>query len=339
MKELRWGLVGASDIGATRMVPAMRRLGHHVTAVFSSSAERAAAYAMAHEIPHSTSDLDLLLARDDVDAVYISSTNQLHHPQTLAAAAAGKHILCEKPVALSLADAWSMVRAAEASGVMLAVDHHLPGAATHREIRRLVAAGAVGRPLAVRVFHAKKLPDHLQGWRLRDPQAGAGVILDITCHDASVTNAFLDRPLEAAAIAVAQGPWGTTAEDAVMTAIRYEGEVLAQTHDAFTVANAETGLEVHGTDGSIMATEVMTQDPVGTVVLRDASGMREIDIPDRPDLYDVTLDAFTRAIRGDGVPIAGGVEGAHALALALAVLEATRSGRTVPVVTTPPEAS
>jgi 1,5-anhydro-D-fructose reductase (1,5-anhydro-D-mannitol-forming) len=99
MTGLRWALVGASDIAVTRVVPAMRRLGHEVSAVLSTSPERGRVYAAANGIPWATTDLDALLARDDVDAVYISTTNELHHPQTLAAAAAGKHILREKPLA------------------------------------------------------------------------------------------------------------------------------------------------------------------------------------------------------------------------------------------------
>jgi 1,5-anhydro-D-fructose reductase (1,5-anhydro-D-mannitol-forming) len=337
--RLRWGLIGASDIAATRMIPAMRRLGHDVRAVLSSAPERAAAYATANAIPHATGDLAALLARDDIDAVYISTTNQLHGPQTLAAAAAGKHVLCEKPLALSLHDGWSLVDACSAAGVVLAVNHHLPGAATHREIRRLVAAGAVGRPLAVRVFHAVELPERLRGWRLADPHAGGGVILDVTCHDAAVTNALLGRPVEVAAVAVRQGPGEAAAEDAVMAAIRYEGDVLAQAHDAFTVAHAGTGLEVHGTEGSITATGVMTQDPVGTVVLRDRSGVREVGVDDRPDLYDVILRAFFEAVREGGEPTVSGAQGVAALAVALAVREAARTGRTIPIRTDHPGAS
>jgi 1,5-anhydro-D-fructose reductase (1,5-anhydro-D-mannitol-forming) len=339
MSSLRWGLVGASDIAATRMLPAMRRLGHGVSAVYSSSPERAAAYAAANGIDYAAPSLEALLSRDDVDAVYISTTNDLHHAQTLAAAAAGRHVLCEKPLALSLSNAWSMVAACEAAGVVFAANHHLPGAATHRTVRRLVADGAIGRPLAARVFHAVQLPERLRGWRLRQPDAGAGVVLDITCHDASVTNALLGTPVEAAAIAVRQGPWDAAVEDAAMSVIRYEPDVLAQTHDAFTVGYARTGLEVHGTDGTIIATDVMTQDPIGSVVLRDSSGTREIEIPERPDLYDVVLTAFAAAVDKEGQPTVSGVEGVQAVAVALAVQEAARSGRAVPIQTAPADAS
>src|SRR6476620_11060095 len=115
---MRWGLIGGSDIAATRMVPAMHALGQPITAVASSTRARAEVFATAHEIPSAAADVDALLAREDVDAVYISTVNHLHGQHTLAAAAAGKHVLCEKPVALDLAEAWSMVRACETAGVV-----------------------------------------------------------------------------------------------------------------------------------------------------------------------------------------------------------------------------
>lgn len=335
MRTLRWGLVGASDIAATRIIPAMRRLGHQIAGVSSGTDERAAEYARQHQIPYSTSQIDVLVSRDDMDAVYVSTINRLHHPHTLSAAAAGKHVLCEKPVALSLADAWSMVRACDAAGLVFGVNHHLPCAATHREILRLVRNGAVGQPLGVRVFHAVQLPERLATWRLKDPAAGAGVPLDITVHDAAVINPLLGRPVDAVALGVRQGPWDADVDDAIMSVLRYDGNVLAQTHDAFTVRYAGTGLEVHGAEGSIVAKDVMTQDPIGTVVLRDASGERELDIPDRRDMYEVALEAFARAVEEKIEPAVTGVDGARALAVALAVQEAAGSGRRVPVVTEP----
>jgi 1,5-anhydro-D-fructose reductase (1,5-anhydro-D-mannitol-forming) len=330
--SLRFALLGASDIAATRLVPALRRTGHEVVAVLSSSSERGRAYADANGIEDATTDLDAILARDDVDAVYVSTTNELHHAPTLAAAAAGKHVLCEKPLALTLEHAWEMVDACERAGVALATNHHLPAAGTHRAIARCVRNGAIGEPVAVRVFHANRLPDRLQGWRLTSPERGAGVILDVTCHDAAAVNAILDRPaLEATALAVSQGPWGAAAEDAAMSAIRYEGDVLVQTHDAFTVPFAGSGLEVHGTEGSLFARDVMTQDPVGRIVLRNQAREWSVDPDDRHDLYDTTLNAFAAAVAGEGRPIVDGADGVRALAVALAVKQAAERGRTVPV--------
>lgn len=143
---LSWGLIGASDIAETRMLDAMRRVGDGVAAVYSASADRANAFANRNDIEAAVTDVDQLLSRTDIDAVYISSKNDQHLAQAAMAAAAGKHILCEKPLTTSLPDARGMVMAARDAGVVLAVNHHLPAAGTHRKIRELVQAGAIGKP-------------------------------------------------------------------------------------------------------------------------------------------------------------------------------------------------
>jgi 1,5-anhydro-D-fructose reductase (1,5-anhydro-D-mannitol-forming) len=323
--SIRWGLIGASDVAETRMIPAMRRLGHYVVAVSSRTPERAATYAARNAIPASGS-VEELLDRDDVDAVYISSTNEHHRAHTEMAAAAGKHVLCEKPLALSREDGESMLEACEAAGVTLGTNHHLPGAGTHRKVRELVAGGAVGRTLAVRVFHAVMLPQRLQGWRIGSA-TGGGVALDITCHDASVINPLLGTmPVDVVALATRQGPWEASAEDALMSTMRYADGALVQTHDAFTVAYAPTGVHVIGSEGAIFATAVMTQDPIGTLVLRDAAGEREIDVEDRRDLYEIGLAGFAAAITGEAErPVVTGIDGFQAAQLALAVRQAAET--------------
>jgi len=329
MPALRWGLIGASDVAATRMIPAMRRLGHEVSAVGDPTPEWAATYAERNGIPAGGSVEDLV-ARDDVDAVYISSKNEFHRDHAILAARAGKHVLCEKPFALSLEDGEAMLAEAAAAGVILGTNHHLPGCDTHRTIRELVQAGAVGRLLSIRVFHAVMLPPRLQGWRLAS-KAGGGVALDVTCHDAAVINPLVGvLPIDVVALATKQGSWEAAAEDALMSTMRYANGVLVQTHDAFTVAYAPTGMHVIGEDGAILATDVMTQEPVGTVVLRDASGEREIDIPNRRDLYEINVGGFAAAISGEADrPVVTGLDGLRAAQVALAVRQAAESGERV----------
>ena len=97
-----WGLIGASTIARQYMVDAIRaQKGNFVQAVMSSKQERAEKFATDFDIPAAYSSIEALLADPKVKAVYISTTNELHHDQVLAAAAAGKHVLCEKPLALT----------------------------------------------------------------------------------------------------------------------------------------------------------------------------------------------------------------------------------------------
>jgi 1,5-anhydro-D-fructose reductase (1,5-anhydro-D-mannitol-forming) len=331
---LGWGLIGASDIARTRMIDAIRaQPDSEVVAVMSSQNERAQRYAADLQIPHAYDSLDTMLDDPGVDVVYISTTNELHAQQTLAAARASKHVLCEKPLALSLDDARAMRAACQAAGVVLGTNHHLRNAATHRTLRRLIAEGAIGTPLAARVFHAVYLPPRLQGWRLSKPEAGAGVILDITVHDADTLRFVLDDEVTAVvALAAQQGLAAGALEDAVMGVMRFGRGVLAQFHDAFTIKHALTGLEVHGTDGSLIGEHVMTQEPEnGRVFLRHNGTVEEIDVGERENLYVRAVRSFNQSVRGAGQPAATGVDGIRSLAIGLAVQEAARSGREVAI--------
>lgn len=329
----RWGLIGASTIAREWVIGAIRATGGEVVSVMSTSAERGKAYAHEQGVAKSVTTLDALVNDPDIDAVYISTTNELHRDQALAAARAGKHILCEKPLAMSLDDARAMVKAAKDAGVVMATNHHLRNAATHRAMRETIKAGRIGKPLAARVFHAVYLPPHLQGWRLDKPEAGGGVILDITVHDADTLRFILDdNPAEAIALSQAGGMGKAGLEDAVMGVLRFRNGVIAQFHDGFTTKFAETGLEVHGTEGSLIGRNVMTQRATGTVTLRDAEGERDLPL-DHRNLYETALSAFHAAAAGKGQPSATGEDGVWSLATGLAVVEAARTGRTIRIET------
>ncbi|MDZ4699752.1 MAG: Gfo/Idh/MocA family oxidoreductase [Rhodothermales bacterium] len=331
--SLGWGLIGASTIAREWMIPAIiAQPDSHIAAVMSTSAERGAAFARDNGIPRSYTSIDALLADPEVDVVYISTTNEKHRDETLLAARAGKHVMCEKPLALNLADAKTMVAACAEAGVVMGTNHHLRNAVTHRAIRRLVLDGAVGKPLAARVFHAVFLPEHLQGWRILQPETGAGAIMDITVHDADTLRFVLnDEAVEVTALSAQQGMGRGDIEDGVMGVMRFESGLLAQFHDAYTIKHAITGLQVHGTEGSIYAKNVMTQQPIGNLYLL-RNGVREpIDPGPAEDLYAHAVRRFNDAILHNGSPWATGEDGVRSLAIALAVLESTKTGRKVAV--------
>jgi 1,5-anhydro-D-fructose reductase (1,5-anhydro-D-mannitol-forming) len=327
MSGLRWGLIGASTIASEHMIGAMRANGGDVVAVLSSDPSRGQRYAETHGIARSTTELTALVEAPDIDAVYISTTNELHRDQLFTAAAAGKHVMCEKPLALTLADARAMVAECKRHGVVMGTNHHLRNAATHRAMRDAIAAGRIGKPLFARVFHAVYLPPHLQGWRIKTPGAGGGVILDITVHDADTLHFVLDdEPERVTAMASRAGMGEAGLEDGVMGVVRFAGGVLAQFHDAFTTRYATTGFEVHGEKGSLVATDCMTQQPKGVVVLRTAEGTEPLSL-NHESLYARSIRLFQEAASGAGAPAATGEDGVRSLALALATIEAARTGR------------
>lgn len=330
MSRLRWGLIGASTIAKQWMIDAIRQNGGEVVAVMSTDDARGAAYAKEHGIARATTRLADVAEAKDVDAVYISTTNELHRDQTIAAARAGKHVLCEKPLALTLADARGMVAECRKAGVVMATNHHLRNAATHRAMRDAIAAGRIGKPLFARVFHAVYLPPFLQGWRIDKPQAGGGVVLDITCHDADMLRFVLGAEPAAVSAMTVQGGMGRGVEDGVMGVLRFDNGVLAQFHDAFTTKFAVTGFEVHGTAGSLVARNCMTQQPIGEVTLRTEAGEQQLALA-HENLYVRSVRLFQQAVAGNGAPAATAEDGLASLAAALATLDAAKSGRETPI--------
>jgi 1,5-anhydro-D-fructose reductase (1,5-anhydro-D-mannitol-forming) len=130
----------------------------------------------------------------------------------------------------------------------------------------------------------------------------------------------------ASALCHVEGP----VDNGVMAVLRFENGVLAQLHDAFNVPFAGTGIEIHGSAGSLFGSNVMTQRGMGEVCLRDAEGERSIPIAHR-NLYSHALAQFNRAVSGDGAPVATGDDGLRSLACALAVVQATQTGSTTRV--------
>jgi 1,5-anhydro-D-fructose reductase (1,5-anhydro-D-mannitol-forming) len=238
---LRWALIGASDIAATQVLPALRQLGHEAVAVVGSDGDRAARYAAQHGIARGTSSAEEALG-SGVDAVYVSTTNERHAAGVHAAVGAGCHVLCEKPLATSLDQARAMVDAAAGAGVVMATNHHLRNAPVHRTLRTLVADGTLGRLLGVRVGNTNLLSERLRGWRL-GTDAGAGVVLDLTVHDADTVRFVTGQEvLEVAAVGMAQG-LSAGGVDAVAVAGRLSDDATLHLHDADTVRFV-TGQEV-----------------------------------------------------------------------------------------------
>ncbi len=326
---MRWALVGASTIAAEHMLGALRHAGQDVVMIHSTTPRRAQEFARTQGVAGYDTDLESVLSREGseggFEAVYISSTNEKHHKQALAAIAAGKHVLCEKPLAMSVVEAAEMVAAAVARGVVFATNHHLRCSGSHRAVRDIVASGRIGRVLSLRLFHAVQLPGHLQGWRIDNPAAGGGVIPDITVHDADVARFLLGEDPVSVVAQMASSGMGRGVEDSVMSVWTMRSGTMVMAHESFTHPFAGSGLEVHGTQGSIFATGVMTQQPAGEVVLVTAAGHESVPYPTH-SLYGQAVADFLAAVAGKGRPAADGHDGVASLAVALAVREAARTG-------------
>ncbi|MFO7699323.1 MAG: Gfo/Idh/MocA family oxidoreductase, partial [Acidimicrobiia bacterium] len=150
MSSVRWGILSTADIGLAKVIPAIQKAGNcDVVAIASRDLDRAQRAADQLGIPAAYGSYEELLERADIDAVYIPLPNDMHAQWTLRAASAGKHILCEKPLALSSAQATEMVLGCEAAGVKLQEAFMYRHHPTWVEALRLVRDGAIGDVQAV----------------------------------------------------------------------------------------------------------------------------------------------------------------------------------------------
>ncbi len=332
--RIGWGLIGASNIARQRVAGAIRGSGDgELVAIASHDLKLAQAFAQEFGIPRAYDTLKPLLSDPQVRAVYVSSTNQHHPPQVLAAAAAGRHVLCEKPLAITLDEGVQMVQACRAAGVILATNHHLRNAVTLRAMRAQIAHGAIGTPRAVFASQPAWVAD--SDWRRTDATSGAGVSLDVLVHTADAVRFVLGQePIEACALGATSAmmpPGG--AYDMIMATYRFEGGALAQLCADFNAPHGRSRLEVHGTDGSLLGTDVLGKGPVhrGRVVLSIKGTESEIAVESDASRYQHGIALFHAAVRGHGAPAATGVDGIRSLAMILAAEQAAARGRTVNV--------
>jgi len=247
MSGVRWGVLSTANIGRHAVVPAIRRsCNGDAVAVASRDADRAASFADDLGIPRAHGRYEDLLADPEVDAVYNPLPNSLHREWTLKALAAGKPVLCEKPLGLTAVECLEMNRAAEQSGLALmeAFMYRF-----HPQIERalgLLAEGAIGAPRLIRASFSFQLkhPDNIRF----DPALGGGSLLDVGCYCVNVARTLAGgEPVEAQAWA----RWGGRGVDVgIAGQLRFPDGLLAQFDSALDLPRREH-VEVVGDRGSL----------------------------------------------------------------------------------------
>ncbi|MEG3615363.1 Gfo/Idh/MocA family oxidoreductase [Isoptericola haloaureus] len=248
--SLGWGIVGPGWIAGEFATALRQHTAQRVVAVASRSAERAAAFAATHGIEHALGSTEQLLDRPDVDVVYIATPQSEHLALGLAAIAAGKHVLVEKPVALSAAEARTLADAARSAGVLLMEalwSRYLPQASV---LRRLLADGVLGDVRAVLADHGQAItPD--PGHRLYRPELGGGALLDLGIYPVQLASMVFGTPRGV----TASGGMTATGVDAYSTVVLDQGQgaqatlyssILTRTPMTAVVAGSEATITLDG---------------------------------------------------------------------------------------------
>lgn len=299
---VRWGIISTADIGLKKVIPAMLASEmSQVVAISSRSGEKAVEAAAELGIPKSYGSYEELLADDEIEAVYIPLPNHLHPEWTIAAADAGKHILCEKPIAMTSAEASTMVAACDRAGVKLMEAFMYRLHPMWVEAKRLVDEGAIGELMAVDALFSYFNDDPANIRNI--PEVGGGALYDIGCYPINASRMlFGSEPTDVAASIRRDEDMGV---DVVTSAILRFGPGTA-TFVCSTRMEPDQRVDIYGTRGRLVI-EIPFNIPPDrpTRILEVSGGTPPVDpgttvheIP-TADPYTVQADAFARAIRED----------------------------------------
>lgn len=257
LKQVRIGIVGCGAAAAYHAL-ACRSIGDKVKLVAAYDANEKRAKRLAKTYGMETCDTyQSLLARDDLDAVLICLPHYLHSEVTISACEAGKHVLCEKPMAPTLEECDAMINSAKKAGVKLMIAENHRFLPAHVLVHDYVSKGAIGRVLLARAYEGvSEIPDLSKAdhWKGSPKLAGGGVLMDAGVHRFSVLRWLLGE-VESAYCWLAKQviKLENKAEDNAMAFLKFENETIAEVVVSFTVISPPTNrLELYGTEGTIL---------------------------------------------------------------------------------------
>jgi predicted dehydrogenase len=288
---MEWLLVGIGDISRKRVLPAIRsdarsRLAGIVT--------RDPAKAERYGVP-GWQDFETALAQCTADAVYIATPVYLHAPQTLASLRAGRHVLCEKPMAMNYAEARSMQREAEHAGRLLGIAYYRRMYPKVNRARDLIQAGAIGRPFFAEATSHDWLSHegYASDWRVRPELGGGGPLYDIASHRIDLMNYLFGNPV-AASGHISTLEHEIDVEDNATVLIEYQNGVRGLVDVRWHSRVPRDEFRIRGTEGEIDLT------PLNSDALVYPGGREQIAAPE--NLHYPCVAEFTAAVL-DGTPL------------------------------------
>lgn len=323
----RWGLVGLGRIADTEIAPAIAGAdGHELAVVVSRDQEKAERFAQSHGAGRGTTSYEDLLADDGVDGVYIATPNALHSQQVIAAAAAGKHVLCDKPLATSVVDAEKAVAACRDAGVGLGLMFQTRRFHGMAEAAELVRSGALGRVVLAQVEMSagRNLP---KGWRTDPALAGLGTINNIGVHAFDLLRYLLGAEVTEVAAMVDRDE-GMSVDTAAAVLLRFDLGTIAYVNANQAVPHSQDDVVLYGTQGRVLGRNLSRPNHQGTLIVTTADGETRSEGATTLG-YRLTLEAFVEAIREGRDPSPSGMDGLRSVLLTAAIAAALDTRRIV----------
>ena len=340
--SLGWAIAGIGSHADLKLAPAMNLADDaRLVAVYGRDQGRADAFAEKHGADAAYSDLDALLADSRVDALFVASPNHLHAPQTIKAAAAGKHVLSEKPMANSVTDAAAMVSACRDHGVKLGLGFELRFHPAHLWARKIIDGGTIGR---IRLAHGqwgrgnRGEPEHLPRTGLREwwetPQliGDASVLVGLGVHVFDLFR-FLLREEVVEVVALTDGQTTHQPLEHIATiALRMSGGTIAQVMCGRMLPDTQNDLALYGSDGRFATKETVWEARLGRAEVVSATvNDNEAYEYDYLANFVAELNDFRDALESDRDPSATGEDGLKATQITAAAIESAKTGKVVKV--------
>jgi xylose dehydrogenase (NAD/NADP) len=306
-RKIRWGVLGYARIARESLIPALGRASNsEFRALGSRDPAKLAACAQAHPGVRMHGSYEEVLRDPEVDAVYIPLPNSLHKEWTLRAAEQGKHVLCEKPLALNAAEGREMAAACAARGVLLMEAFMYRYTARTRLVLDILRRGELGK---IRFVHSsfRFLLANPASIKLQ-PALGGGSLYDVGVYPINFTGLVADTVAGRTAVSrpeVVAATCGRTPEgidDIFSAVVRYPGGLIASLHSGFN-AHRRVAAEIVGTEGLLEIPDTFFDNP-GTLTLTRGSETREIPVPES-DRYRWEVEDFAAAILEQRPPLLG----------------------------------
>lgn len=335
-----WAIVSTGRHPDRKMAPAIRQAQNaDLVAVYSRDRARAEEFARKHDARAAYDSLEDLLRDSRVDVVYIAAPNHLHAPYTEMAATARKHVLCEKPMALTVEDALKMVEICSRHGVRLKVAFHLRHHPGHQEARRIVQGGSLGTvALATAMWGVGQrgvvFPGPRTGrekWWDHPEMAGAGAMAAYGVHCVDLLRFLLGQEvIEVAAVTDAHRSERPLEYLGVM-ALRFRGGTLGSAFCSRRIPDPRNDCHLFGSRGRLSVLDSLSMTLQGTLEVNSEAltTSQTYQPPDGVGMYRRMVEAFDRVVRDDEEPDASGVDGLRGVQVMVAYAESASTGRAV----------
>jgi predicted dehydrogenase len=289
---MRWGIIGVGDVTEVKSGPAFRRVaGSELIAVMRRSAALAEDYARRHQVPRWHTDAEAILSAEDIDAVYIATHPNTHAEYTRRAAAAGKAVLVEKPIAVTVEECRSMTAACEEAGVPLWVAYYRRALPRFERVRQLIAEGAIGVVRAVNSIRFQA--PRPNSWQNTVGLSGGGWFFDAACHTLDWLD-YLFGPLrDVHGHAIGHD---RQLEDTVVISYRCDGDIVGSGTWCFDAGTDTDRTTIIGTEGTVTVS-VTAPEPIELV---RGDTLEQLDIPDPPHVHEPLVRTIVDEWNGVG---------------------------------------